>query len=121
MKWILCLLAVCASVAQAADISGNWKATADFGGNAIERTFVFKVDGNKLTGETTSSMMGKSTIADGKVDGDSVTFSITVKFQDNEMTLSYKGKVNGKGDELKLTSESAQGGQSIEWNAKRVQ
>jgi len=121
MKWILCLMAVAVGVASAADISGNWKATADFGGNAIERTFVFKVDGNKLTGETTSSMMGKSTIADGKVDGDSVTFSITVKFQDNEMTLSYKGKVNGKGDELKLTSESAQGGQSIEWNAKRVQ
>ena len=121
MKRILCLMAIAASMAVAADISGSWKATADFGGNAIERTFVFKVDGNKLTGETTSSMMGKSTIADGKVDGDNVTFSIAVKFQDNEMTLSYKGKVNGKGDELKLTSESAQGGQSIEWNAKRVQ
>ena len=121
MKWILCLMAALASVASAADVSGNWKATADFGGNAIERTFTFKVDGNKLTGETTSSMMGKSVITDGKVDGDNITFSITAKFQDNEMKLSYKGKLNAKGDELKLTSESAQGGQAIEWNAKRAQ
>ena len=121
MKWILCWIAMVASAASAADITGNWKATADFGGNAIERTFMFKVDGNKLTGETTSSMMGKSTITDGKVDGDTITFSITAKFQDNEMKLSYKGKINAKGDEIKLTSESAQGGQAIEWNAKRAQ
>jgi len=120
MKRILCLLAA-ALVAYAADISGNWKATADFGNGPIERTFVFKVDGNKLTGETTSAMLGKSIINDGKVDGDNVTFSITAKFQDNEMKLTYKGKVNSKGDEIKLTSESAQGGQSIEWTAKRAQ
>ena len=121
MKRILCLAAIFACVASAADVSGNWKATADFGGNAIERTFIFKVDGNKLTGETTSSMMGKSTITDGKVEGDTLTFSISVKFQDNEMKLNYKGKLNAKGDELKLTSESMQGGQAIEWDARRVQ
>src|SRR5450432_4769224 len=121
MKRFLILLAVFALNALGADVTGTWKATAEGPNGNMERTFVFKVDGNKLTGETTSSMMGKSAITDGKVDGDSVTFSITVKFQENEMTLSYKGKVNGKGDELKLTSESAQGGQSIEWNAKRVQ
>ena len=46
---------------------------------------------------------------------------ITAKFQDNEMKLTYKGKLNSKGDELKLTSEGGQGGQTIEWNAKRVQ
>ena len=86
-------LAATALTASAADISGNWKATADFGGQTIERTFVFKVEGTKLTGETTSSMMGKSTITDGKVEGDNVTFNITVKFQDNETKLTYKGKV----------------------------
>jgi len=112
-------MALLAGIASAADITGNWKATADFDGNAIERTFTFKVDGNKLTGETTSSMLGKSTIEDGKVDGDNVSFSIKANFEGNEMKLTYKGKVNSKGDELKLTSESPQG--SIEWNAKRVQ
>ena len=124
MKRILCrilyLMAVFALALSAADISGNWKATADFGNGPMERTFTFKVDGNKLTGETNSSMMGKSEIADGKVDGDNVTFTITVKFQDNEMKLTYKGKVNGGGDGIKFTVDVAQGGQQIVWDAKKV-
>jgi len=121
MKWFFALLAATAMTAFGADISGNWKATADFGGQTMERTFTFKVDGNKVTGETTSSMMGKSAITDGKVDGDNVSFTITVKFQENETKLNYKGKVNAAGNEIKFTVEGIQGGNTVEWNAKRVQ
>ena len=121
MKWLLVLFAVSALTAAAADISGNWKATADLGGQTVERTFVFKVDGNKLTGETTSSLFGKSTITDGVVEGDNVSFTITAKFQENETKLTYKGKVNAAGNEIKFTSQSAAGGNSFEWNAKKVQ
>ena len=103
----------------AADVAGTWKATAEGPNGSMERTFVFHVDGNKLTGETTSSMMGKSTISDGKVDGDSLSFTITVKFQDNELKLNYKGKVTG--NEIHLTAEMADGGgQSFEWHGKKV-
>jgi hypothetical protein len=127
MKRFLCLMAVLAWALSAAgpqgsgpkDISGNWKATADFGNGPMERTFTFKVDGARLTGETNSSMMGKSEIVDGKVDGDNVTFTITVKFQDNEMKLNYKGKVNGSGDGIKFTVDGAQG-QTIVWDARKV-
>lgn len=66
----------------------------------LERTFTFKVDGNKLTGETESEMLGKATINDGKIDGDNVSFSINANFQGNEMKLQYKGKVTG--DQIKL-------------------
>src|SRR5205809_4993664 len=121
MKWLLVLLAASALTAAAADISGNWKATADFGGQTMERTFVFKVDGNKVTGETTSTMMGKSTITDGKVEGDTVTFTITGKFGDQEMKLNYKGKING--NEIKFVTEVAGGGGGgapIEWTAKKM-
>ena len=121
MKWFLALFAVSALTVSAADISGNWKATADFGGQTMERTFTFKVDGNKLSGETTSSMMGKSTITDGKVEGDNVSFIITVRFQENEAKLNYKGKVNAAGNEIKFTVEGIQGGNTVEWNAKRMQ
>ena len=118
MKWLLILLALCAVTVSAADISGTWKATADFGNGTMERTFVFKVDGDKLTGKTTSSMTGESTLVDGKVDGNNVSFTITVKFQDNEMKLNYKGKVDG--NEIKFTVENPNGGQTIEWKAKKV-
>jgi hypothetical protein len=99
----------------AADVAGNWKATAEGPNGTMTRTFTFKVDGAKLSGETVSSMLGKSTIEDGKVDGDTVSFVINVKFQDNEMKVSYKGKLAG--DQLNLTAETPQG--EIAWVAKR--
>ena len=104
----------------AADISGTWKGTAENQGGTIERTFVFKVDGTKLTGETTSEMMGKSTIADGKIDGENISFSITANFQGNDMKLNYKGKISG--DTIKLSVEFAGGGggQTIEWTLKKA-
>ena len=119
MKRVLILMAAFAVAAMAADIAGTWKATAEGPNGAIERTFVFKVDGTKLTGETTSTMLGKSTITDGKVDGDNLSFGITADYQGTELKLSYKGKVTG--NELHLTSERADGGQSLAWTGKKVQ
>ena len=105
--------------ALAADVTGDWTATAEGPNGPMERTFSLKAEGSKLTGETVSSLFGKSTITDGKVDGDNLSFAIQVKFQDNDMKLNYKGKVTGK-DEIKFTVEGIQGGQTIEWTAKRT-
>jgi hypothetical protein len=111
-------MAMFSVAASAADIAGTWKGTAETPNGTIERTFVFKVDGTKLTGETTSQMMGKSTINDGKVDGDKVSFTINVKFQDNEMKLTYTGKVAG--DEIKFHVEGPNGNPSLEYVAKKI-
>jgi hypothetical protein len=119
MKRLLVLIAIFAVTAAAADITGTWKATAQGPNGNMERTFVFKVDGSKLTGEATSTMLGKSTIENGKIDGDNLSFTLTVKFQDNEMKVNYKGKVTGK--EIKLSAEIADMGQTIEWLAKKVE
>ena len=102
MKRFLLLIAALSVIAFASDITGNWKATAEGPDGAMERTFIFKVDGNKVTGETTSSLLGKSTITDGKVDGDTVTFTITGNIQGTEMKLNYKGTI--KGDEIVFQS-----------------
>src|SRR3979490_1360760 len=105
-----------ARTASAADISGNWKASAEGPNGYMERTFTFKQDGAKVTGETTSTMMGKSTITDGKVEGDTVTFTFTGNFGDNEMKLNYTGKING--NEIKFKTEvsgGGGGGAPIEW------
>lgn len=118
MKWLWCLMAVFALTASAADISGNWKGTAETPNGTVERTFVFKVDGHKLTGETTSNMFGKSAIEDGKVDGDDVSFSLTVNMQGTDGKVNYKGKVQG--DTIKFTVEVQAIGQTLEMIAKRV-
>ena len=116
MKLLLTLMALCAFVASAADISGNWKGTAEGPNGAIERSFTFKQDGSKLTGETISEYTGKSSITDGKVEGDTLSFSITANFQGEERKLTYKGKITG--DTIKLSSEFG-GGQTIEWTLKK--
>jgi hypothetical protein len=117
MKKALLLLVLFAFTVVGADVAGTWKATAEGPMGTIERTFVFQVDGTTLTGETTSSFTGKSEIRNGKVEGDNLSFTITVRFQDNEMQMNYKGKVTG--DDLKLTAEGGNG-MSIEWSGKRV-
>jgi len=118
MKLLLTLIALFAfgtSVASAADISGNWTATAEGPNGAITRTFTFKQDGSKLTGETNSEYTGKSTITDGKIEGDAISFTITANFQGEERKLTYKGKVTG--DTIKLSSDF--GGNAIEWTLKK--
>jgi hypothetical protein len=117
MKCLLVLTMVFAFTAAAADISGTWKGTAETQNGTFERTFVFKVDGNKLTGETSSERMGKSTIMDGKVEGDNISFTIKAKFQDNEMTLHYSGKVSGNEMTLKVDSS---GGFNLEYKVKKI-
>jgi hypothetical protein len=119
MKWLQMLLALFTITASAADINGAWKGTAETDNGTIERTFMFKVDGGKLTGETVSTRFGKSVIADGKIDGDNLTFTITMKFQDNTVKVSYKGKVVSA-TEIKMTAEIADAGQTIEYTAKKV-
>jgi hypothetical protein len=118
MKALLVLMALFAMTASAADITGNWKGTAEGPQGPIERTFTFKVDGTKLTGETESQMIGKSTIADGKVEGDKIEFSIKASFQGNDMTLLYKGTVSG--DTIKLSVDFGGGGQTVEYTLKRA-
>ncbi|SPE41285.1 conserved exported hypothetical protein [Candidatus Sulfopaludibacter sp. SbA3] len=96
------LLGILASVALAADVTGKW--TADVpgrGGNTTPNTFVFKVDGAKLTGTVDGGRGGAVEIADGKVDGDSISFSMTRNFGGQDVKISYKGKVSG--NEIKFT------------------
>jgi hypothetical protein len=118
MKQLILSLILCAGAALGADITGTWKGTAETPNGSVERTFVFKQDGEKLTGETSSEMLGKSTIAEGKVTGDDVSFSITVKFQGEELTLNYKGRIAG--NEIKFHVEGPAGGPSIDYVAKKV-
>ena len=103
--------------ALAADVTGEWKATAEGPNGTMTRTFNLKAEGTKLIGETTSSLLGKSTITEGKVDGDTLSFVIDVNIQGEAMKLTYKGKVVSK-DQINFTVEA--GGQTIEWAAKRV-
>jgi hypothetical protein len=102
----------------AADISGKWTAEVQGRQGAMTTTFVFKAEGEKLTG-TVSGRGGDIAISDGTIKGDDLAFDVTMNFNGNEMKMAYKGKVAG--DEIKMT-RSRQGGNQPpqEFTAKRA-
>ncbi|MGH9832464.1 MAG: hypothetical protein ACREBD_19555 [Blastocatellia bacterium] len=114
------LALIAAAVAMAADVNGKWTAQVPGRqGNAQETTFTFKVEGDKLTG-TMSGRQGDTPIADGKVSGDEISFTVTRERQGATIKQLFKGKVAG--DEIKFTrsTEGGQGNQPVEFTAKRV-
>ena len=97
----MCLTLTLAALAFAADVSGKWTAQVPGrNGQAAENTFNLKVEGDKVTG-TITSPQGEATIADGKVSGDDISFTVSREIQGNAIKIIYKGKVSG--DEIKFT------------------
>ncbi len=121
-RFILCftLLTVFAFVAAAADVSGKWVAQVPGReGQTREQTFTLKADGDKLTG-TVSGMQGDTPIADGKVSGDNISFTVVRRFQDNEIKMNYKGVVSGAEIKFTVVREGGPGGKGPqEFVAKR--
>jgi hypothetical protein len=115
MKILLCLcaavmMALTPLTAKAAtDITGTWtgQMKAPDGSNSFELSFVFKVDGAKLTGTVKGPQGDPLAISDGKIDGNKISFTVVVG--DMGMTITHEGTINDAGDEVKLTSKSEQG------------
>jgi hypothetical protein len=100
----LCFFVLTVSSAFAADIAGKWKASFETQIGVQNYTYVFKVDGGKITG-TAQSEHGKATIDEGVISGDAVTFVENLDFQGNKIRIQYKGTVAG--DEIKFTRNVA--------------
>ena len=89
---------------RAADIDGTWR--ADFDRQIGQQKYVFelKADGEKLTGKALADrpQLGKTEtdLKNGRIVKDEISFTETLKFQDQEIVIEYKGKIVG--DELKL-------------------
>ena len=112
-------LALLLSVAAyAADVTGKWTAeVAGRNGQTRTQNFTFNADGAKLTG-TLGGPQGDTAIADGKIDGDNISFTVTREFNGNSMKLSYTGAVSGDEIKMKQTREGADRVQ--EFTAKRA-
>ena len=101
----------------AADISGKWTAQVPSRQGATrEQTFNFKTDGGKLTG-TVSGRQGDVAIMDGKISGDTISFTVKMEYGGNSVEQKYTGTVSG--DEIKFKREGGQG-HPREFTAKHV-
>ncbi len=87
--------------ALAGDFNGKWAAQFDTQIGTQKYTFEFHVDGTKLTGKAINEQFGATDIAEGKIDGDSITFVEPLNFQGNDLRIVYTGKIDG--DTIKFT------------------
>ncbi len=115
------LLGIFAIAGFAADVTGKWTAEVPGrGGNTQTNTIVLKQDGTKLTGTLDGGRGGPVEITDGKVEGDTVSFTIVRNFNGNEFKQTYKGTVSGSEIKFTRTMEGGQGGgQPVEFTAKK--
>lgn len=91
--------------AYAADITGTWTATFDTQIGQQNYTYDFKVEGATLTG-TISTPNGAATLADGKVEGNTVTFTENLSYQGQALVITYKGEIVSE-DEISFTRNVA--------------
>ena len=98
-------------VALAADVTGKWTAEVPGRNGTQTNTFTLKSSGDKVEG-TVTTQRGDTPIADGKLDGDTLTFTISRPGRDgNTMTVKYTGKV--KADSLDFTVDAGRGPQTF--------
>ena len=93
-------LLLAATPAFAADIDGKWVGAIDTPNGAMAVSYTFKADGNVLTGSTDGPDGTPLKIADGKIDGNKVSFSLSLDFGQGPTTFLYTGELAGT--ELKL-------------------
>jgi hypothetical protein len=94
--------------AAAADVNGKY--AAETTGRRGPQTIVFdlKTDGGAVTGTVSGRGPDPAKIENGKIDGDTLTFSVTMNMQGNAMKMNYTGKVSG--DSIEFTAEMEGGG-----------
>jgi len=115
---VLTLIAAFAFIALAADVTGKWIAQVPGReGQTREVSYTFKQDGEKLTGTMSGRQGQEIPIADGKVSGDTISFTVTMTFGDNTVKQIYTGKIAG--DEIQFKREGGPG-QAREFTAKRA-
>jgi len=98
-----------------ANITGLWNFNVESQLGSGTPTFTFKQDGEKLTG-TYQGALGEAPVT-GTIKGGDVKFTFKVNLQDEEIIVTYTGKVEGK-DSMKGTVKFGELGEGT-WTAKK--
>jgi hypothetical protein len=112
---VLALLLMSAP-AFAADVDGKWSGALATPNGDVAIGFDFKADGTTLTGSTTGPDGTQIAIKNGKIDGDKISFVVTVAFGDMSFDIAYSGVVAPA--EIKMVLDFA--GMPFEFVVKKV-
>ena len=114
------LVALATGLAFAGDVTGNW--TGEFAGpdgGAMAITFHFKQEGAKLTGNVEGPGGKPLELKEGKVEGDKISFAISVEDGGNAMKILHAGTVKDDEIDLTVTMAGADGGPGGPMKLKR--
>jgi hypothetical protein len=101
MKCVVSIL-LFTGLASAADPGGVWNLAYTTGnGHQRESKLDLKVEGDRLEG-TLSSDRGTARIEAGKINGDEIAFDVVRKSNNDEITVHFKGKVEGSTMKLSM-------------------
>lgn len=103
------------AVALAADVSGTWSFTVESPAGTGNPTFVFKQDGEKLTG-TYTGLLGKADVT-GTVKGDKIEFEFQASYEGQSFKVRYSGKIESP-TQMKGTVQFADLGEGA-WTATK--
>src|ERR1039457_5124971 len=95
------LLALLGLLLRGASVSGTWKGSFDYDGTGVPLTFNLKSADDGLTGTVEGLTTTPAEIHEGKVDGDKISFWVTIDYQGQAVKLVYEGKVSG--DQIQFT------------------
>ena len=88
---------------RAADVDGKWSGSIDTPMGAIPIEFNFKADGATLTGSMGGPDGGQIPIKNGKIDGNKISFNVSVDFGGMTLDFVYTGSLSG--DTLQMSSD----------------
>ena len=120
----VCLLAVPANAqdktTKAVDPSGTWRWEYDFGGETMKDSLRLNLSGDKkLTGHYKGREDKLVEIKDAKIEGDALSFLLTLDFQGTPIKLEFAGKVKGDDIEGNVKVSTGEGAQEFPWAPKR--
>lgn len=105
-----------AAPAMAGDVDGKWAGTVSTPGGDLEVAYDFKSDGAALKGTTTSPDGATVEIKNGKIDGNKISFLVSLDLGGMAFDINYTGVVTPA--EIKLTADFA--GMPFEYTVKKA-
>ena len=105
----LLLAPAIAAFAYAADLAGTWEATLNTPIGALPAAYTFVPAGETFTGSMTLSGTDQFPIADGRIRGDSVFFSVDL----SAVVLQHRGRLAGDTLQVMIGDGTAEFGASL--------
>jgi len=95
-------------------VTGTWKADIETQVGKFKYTYLLNQEGTQVTGKILYELeaeKSETVVLEGKLNGDTIEFVEMMKFQGNEIKISYKGKVTG--DEISFTRQVGEYGAEV--------